>query len=126
MLGLAAVATMVPPVLAHHTVANSYDVRHVVTLTGMVTEVEWKNPHVIYHLFVPDTSGRIEEWQVESRHLQGMRSAGIDDATIKIGDRLAMRVLVALDGSHHAATVSMTLADGRTVRVCTVTNDRCP
>jgi hypothetical protein len=35
-------------------------------------------------------------------------------------------VFLARDGSHRAATVSVTLADGRTIRVCTVTNDACP
>jgi hypothetical protein len=36
------------------------------------------------------------------------------------------RSLTARDGSHHAATASVTLPNGRTVRICTVTNDACP
>lgn len=46
--------------------------------------------------------------------------------TIKAGDRVTMNVLLAKDGSHHAATASVVLADGRTVRLCTVTNNACP
>jgi hypothetical protein len=111
---------------AHHTVANSYDVSRAETLSGVVTEVVWKNPHAVYHLSVPDGAGSSLVWEIESRHLQGMRDNGVDMDTIHVGDRVSMRVFLALDRSHRAATASITLADGRTVRVCTVTNNKCP
>ena len=55
-----------------------------------------------------------------------MRRDGIQPDTIKIGDTVTMNALVALDGSHRAATASMILPDGRAVRVCSVTNNACP
>jgi len=113
-------------VYAHHTVALTYDISHAVTLTGRITEVRWQNPHVLYELAVPDGNGGVVDWEIESGHLQGMRRNGVDIDTIKVGDTVTMRVMVALDGSHHAATASVTLADGRTVRLCTVTDNRCP
>src|SRR5262245_37099618 len=100
-------------VLAHHTVAYSYDVSRSVTLTGVVTSVEWKNPHVIYHLNVADSGGDLVDWEVESRHLQGMRQSGLEQNTIKVGDTITMNVVVALDGSRRAATISLSLPDGR-------------
>jgi hypothetical protein len=122
------VATMVaaPAVDAHHTVAMTHDISHTVALIGRVTEVQWQNPHVIYHLAVPDASGSLIDWEIESAHLQGMRRNGIEMDTIKVGDTVTMNVLLALDGRHHGATASVTLADGRTVRLCTVTDNRCP
>ena len=111
---------------AHHTVARSYDVSHAVALTGIVTSIEWQNPHVIYHLAVRGEPGMSGDWEIESRHPQGMRLDGIEMDTIKVGDVLTMNVLVALDGSHRAATASVRLPDGRTVRICTVTDNRCP
>ena len=111
---------------AHHTVARSYDVSHAVALTGIVTSIEWQNPHVIYHLAVRGEPGASGDWEIESRHPQGMRKDGIQMDTIKVGDVLTMNVLVALDGSHRAATASVRLPDGRTVRICTVTENRCP
>jgi hypothetical protein len=119
-------SVMASRIIGHHTVANTFDVSHVVTLTGVVTEVEWKMPHVLYHLTVADPSGRFVDWMIESRHVQGMLDNGIGINSIKILDRVSMRVMPALDGSHRAATVSITLADGRDIRVCTVTNNRCP
>ena len=45
------------PGMAHHTVANSFDVSRLVPLSGTVTAVEWKNPHVVYHLVVTGANG---------------------------------------------------------------------
>ena len=123
---LVALATAVPRVLAHHTVANTHDIARSVALTGVVTSVEWKNPHVIYHLAVAAPAGAPVDWEIESRHLQGMRQDGIGMDTIQVGDAVTMNVLLARDGSHHAATASVTVPDGRTVRICTVTNNACP
>ena len=115
-----------PALSAHHTVAMTHDISHTVALAGHVTSIQWQNPHVVYHLAVPDGNGGLVDWEIESRHLQGMRQNGIDMDTIKVGHAVTMNVLLALDGSHHAATASIILADGRNVRVCTVTDNRCP
>src|SRR5262245_35084118 len=114
------------PAFAHHTVANRFDVSTLVPLTGTVTAIEWKNPHAIYHLAVVNARGATVDWEIESRHLLGMQHDGIRQDTIKVGDRIIMNVMVARDGSHNAATASIVLPDGRTVRVCTVTYFACP
>ncbi len=123
---LAATVSVVPSALAHHTVANSYDVSKIVVLKGVVTSVLWANPHVVYHLAVRGGDGSPVDWAIESRHLQGMRDDGVERDTITVGDTVTMNALVALDGSHRAATASMILPNGRAVRVCTVTYDKCP
>jgi len=120
------VVLSVVPGAAHHTVAYTFDVSKVVPLAGTVTAVEWKNPHVIYHLAVPDANGATIAWEIESRHLDGMRRDGVEPDTIKAGDRVTMNVMLARDGSHHAATASIVLADGRKLAVCTVTYNACP
>jgi hypothetical protein len=111
---------------AHHTVSLTHDISHTVALTGTVTEILWQNPHVIYHVAVPDAQGTPVDWEIESRHVNGMHLDGVERDTIKIGDTVTMNVMLAKDGTHHAATASVVLADGRTVRVCTVTENRCP
>jgi hypothetical protein len=125
-LALALVAAAGPAVGGHHTVASTYDATRAVTLTGTITSVQWQNPHVVYQLAVKDAAGAAVDWAIESRHLQGMRHDGLEMDRIKPGDTVTMRVMLALDGSRRAATVSVTLADGQTIRVCTVTNNQCP
>ncbi len=122
----AVLGVSVVPVFAHHTVANTFDVKKLVSLTGTVTSIDWKYPHVIYRLSVRDTNGRVTDWEIESRHPQGMHREGIEPQTIKAGDHVTMNVMLAMDGSHHAATASIVLADGRVLGVCTVTNNACP
>ena len=124
-LALAVVAAA-PAIDAHHTVALTYDATRAVTLSGTITSVQWQNPHVVYHLAVKEANGEIADWAIESRHLEGMRRDGLEMDRVKPGDAVTMRVMVALDGSRRAATVSVTPADGRTTRVCTVTNNQCP
>jgi hypothetical protein len=120
------VGLFVAPAMAHHTVAATVDVSRLVTLTGIVTSVEWKNPHVIYHLAVPASNGGMIDWEIESRNPDIMQRFGIEQDTIKAGQRVTMNVMIARDGSRNAATASIVLADGRTVSVCMVTNGACP
>ena len=115
---------LVPSASAHHTVAKTVNTSKLVSLTGVVTSVRWQNPHVIYHLSVPGEVGI--DWEIESRHIAGMRRDGVEQGTIKVGDHVTMNVMLARDGSHHAATKSIVLTNGRTLHVCTVTYDACP
>jgi hypothetical protein len=123
---VAVIGVSAAPALAHHTVAATFDVSRVVSLTGTVTSVDWKNPHVIYHLAALGPNGAVIDWEIESRHLEGMRRSNVEQDTIKAGDRVTMKVMLARDGSPHAATASIVLGDGRAFAVCTVTNDACP
>jgi hypothetical protein len=120
------VSLLAVPALAHHTVAYTFDVKKIVSLTGTVTSIDWKYPHVIYRLSVPDTNGREIDWEIESRHPQGMHREGIEPETVKAGDHVTMNVMLAIDGSHHAGTAPIVLAGGRVLPVCTVTNNACP
>jgi hypothetical protein len=114
------------PVFAHHTVARTFDVERGVLLRGVIVGIQWQQPHVIFHLRVPAEGGAAVDWDIESRHPGGMTRSGIQPETIRVGDTVTFDVFLARDGSHRAATASVTLVDGRTVRVCTVTNDACP
>jgi len=56
---LAVVAT---PVLAHHSFAAEYDNTQPVKVTGVLTRVEWTNPHVWFYLDVKDDRGGVTNW----------------------------------------------------------------
>ena len=49
------------PVLAHHSFAAEYDSKDLVTLTGVITKVEWTNPHIYFYIDVKDASGSVVE-----------------------------------------------------------------
>jgi hypothetical protein len=102
---------------AHHTIAYVDDVSKTVALTGTVTAIAWKAPHVIFDLSVPREWTTPVVWQIESQAPFILHRDGIERDTIKVGDHVTMDVYVALDGSPHAATESVMLRDGRTVRI---------
>ena len=47
------------PLLAHHELRAEFDETKPVTLRGVVTRVEWNNPHAFVYLDVKDPSGAI-------------------------------------------------------------------
>ena len=58
MGGLALTAT----VLAHHGTNISYDQQHPVTLTGVMTDFNYKNPHPQVFFDVTDPKGNVTHW----------------------------------------------------------------
>ena len=53
------------PVVAHHGFDTEYDVKKKVSLTGVVTKVEWTNPHMRVYIDVTDASGKVANWNLE-------------------------------------------------------------
>jgi hypothetical protein len=109
---VAFLTVLVMPVLAHHTISAVYDTNKVVTLNGVVTEVDWQNPHVILHLDAKNDDGTLVSWDVETWHLQGMRRRGLNQDFVKVGEAVSMNVFVARDGARKAALDSIELPSG--------------
>ena len=61
-LGLCSLAV---PVVAHHGFDTEYDAKKKVKLTGVVTKVEWTNPHMHVYIDVADASGKVANWNFE-------------------------------------------------------------
>jgi hypothetical protein len=100
------------PLLAHHTIGAVYDVDTLVTLKGVVTEVDWQNPHVVIHLDVKHDDGGVVSWNVETQAIYILKRKGLDRDFIKTGDAASMNVFVARDGAQKAVLESMTLPSG--------------
>ena len=103
-------------VLAHHSVAATYDTDKKITLHGAVTQVEWKNPHVFYFLDVTDGAGKVTNWAIEASTPNQLYRAGWRKDDVKIGDTVTLTdALPARNGSPKASGGTLTLASGRTV-----------
>ncbi len=100
--------------LAHHSVGGEFDVHKKLTLNGVVSQVEWANPHIYIHLQVKDPSGSIAEWRLETVPVAMMRKAGLTKAML-IGNnqRATVDAYPARDGTPHLGYMLMiTYADG--------------
>src|SRR5579871_402472 len=50
------------PVLAHHSESAQFDVSKPVKITGVISKVEWMNPHIWFYVDVKDENGKVTTW----------------------------------------------------------------
>ena len=100
---------------AHHSPA-AFEAQKTVSLTGVVKEFRWQNPHTWIEVTVPDASGKEVLWAVELTSPTYLIRAGWKSNTIKPGDKVTVVGRPLKSGEPGSAIfVSLTLADGRTL-----------
>jgi hypothetical protein len=101
-------------VSAHHSFA-AFDRKKEVTVTGVVKEVQWNNPHTWIQVTVTDAKGKQTEWGFECGSPNMMSRTGWTRTTLKSGDKVTVVANPLKDGRPNAALVRVTLPDGRTL-----------
>ena len=96
-LGLALLA-MPLPALAHHG-TGTYDSTKSVTLSGIVTEFAFKNPHAALYFDVKDAGGKVVSWAIEMNSPGVLARAGWTRRTFKAGDQITITVRPAKAGT---------------------------
>ena len=80
-----------PPVIAHHGTTNYEMVNgKTITLSGVVTEFNWSNPHVYVLFDVTDEKGTVVHWAGEMNSPGVLKNAGWSKKTLKAGDKVTM------------------------------------
>lgn len=102
-------------VFAHHSFAAEFDRRKPVILQGIVSKVEWQNPHTRLYLNVTDKSGATINWELELASPNSLMRVGWTRKSVKVGDRITVKGFLAKDGSRLANASTITSADGRRV-----------
>ncbi len=100
------------PLGAHHSFA-AFDRTKEVTLTGVVKEVQWNNPHAWIQVVVTDATGKQTEWGFECGSPNMMSRTGWTRTTLKTGDKVTVVANPLKDGRPNASLVRITLPDGR-------------
>ena len=112
-------ALMATAAWAHHNMSALFDFNDRVTLTGTLTKMDWRNPH-IYLLVDAKRPTGTEEWSIEGPAPNFFRTRDITKADIEmaIGKMVTAEVSRARNGSNSGLIRTMTLPDGRVVSAC--------
>lgn len=102
------------PLRAHHSFGAEYDANKSVTVTGVVTKIEWTNPHSFIYLDVKDGKGSVVSWKWEGYPPNVLyRNGWKKDVTMNAGDTITVFGWRARDGTNWAHSREITLSDGK-------------
>lgn len=110
--------------MAHHSTPGVFDLSKTVTLVGVISKVDWSNPHTFIYIDVTDADGKKKTWALETAPPAFLRRAGITKAWLEgkgetvtvIGnpawkagnDMLYLRRVTRPDGSKYQADANLT------------------
>ena len=99
--------------VAHHAFGAEFDIDRPITLKGMVTKMEWVNPHSWIHLDVKDADGKVTPWMIEGGSPNSLLRLGFTMNAVKYGMEIVVDGYQAKDGANRGVGVSLMFADGR-------------
>lgn len=108
-----ALAGGVLQIQAHHSFAAEYDASKAIRVTGVISKVEWTNPHSYIYIDVKDEQGNLVTWTCEGGAPNALSRRGFRKNSIKLGDTITIDGYGAKDGSHLMDARRITLTDGR-------------
>jgi hypothetical protein len=97
-------------VLAHHSFAAEFDGNDKLSLHGVVTKVDWTNPHTYIYIEVENDKGQVDEWAMEMGSPNGLMRRGWTRNTLEIGTEVIIEGSRARDGSLKGNAQSVILA----------------
>ena len=100
------------PAFGHHSFAM-FDLTRRVTITGVVKEIQWTNPHVWVYVDVPQSDGPPKRWGIEYTSVNHLTRLGMTRTTIAPGQTIEFQVNPYGDGSPGGRFQIMKMPNGR-------------
>jgi hypothetical protein len=98
---------------AHHAFSSEFDGDKPVRFTGVVTKMEWVNPHSWIHVDVKKPDGTVEKWMIEGGTPNTLVRRGLRKTDLPAGTEIIVDGYQAKDGGFRANGKNLTLPDGR-------------
>jgi len=114
-LALAVLASLPVAALAHHSFAVFFDGSKSITLTGVVTEFKFVNPHGLIVLQVKNKDGAMEEWKVETNSPSILRRRGWAPDSLTAGETITIDGWPGRNDTHYARLRAAKRANGEPI-----------
>ena len=101
--------------LAHHSFSAEFDTTKPIKMTGVVTKVEWQNPHIWFYLDIKGGDGTVTNWGFSGGAPGQLMRRGITKKVIELGSTITVEGFRSKDGSNNANGARVTFTDGRQV-----------
>jgi len=113
LAALTALCAAQPAARAHHAFSAEFDIAQPVELKGVVTKLQWTNPHSWLYVDEMDASGVVTTWAVEFGSPYALLRKGLRKTDFPLGVEVAVQGYRARSGKAIANASNVTLADGR-------------
>jgi hypothetical protein len=101
------------PIAAHHSWTAEYDAKKPVTVKGVVTRVEWTNPHTHFYVDSTDENGKVTNWNFEMASTPALERNGFSRKTLPIGTQVTVMGFGGRSVLERAIVTSFKGSDGK-------------
>jgi Family of unknown function (DUF6152) len=108
-----ALSALAVPISAHHSWTAEYDSKKPVTVKGVVSKVEWTNPHTHFYVDVTDAGGKVTTWNFEMASTPALERGGWSRKTLPVGTQVIVEGFAGRSVAERAIVTSFKGADGK-------------
>jgi len=114
-ISAALAAVLASAASAHHSLTVEFDISRTVSLTGVITDMKWTNPHAWLYVDVKDEKGQVRNWAIEFASPNGLYRRGWRQTDLPPKSSVSVTGYPSLDKSLRISATDVKLPDGRTL-----------